>query len=276
MRNKHNKKRNTAFIYESLMREMTACVLKKDSEQKEKIMSLVKKHFNVAGVLYYDLKNYRALYENQNLDQAMSEKILAEAKINNRMIDPNKLFDAQTDLINDVNKEISPSVFNTFVPNYKTLATIHQIFSPLTEPKNKVILEAQLVDNMCSKLESDNMENVDSLTLNRFIEKFNDKYGNKFHEEQKALLNNYITSFVDNGLGLKVYLNEELARLKGLLEDSKKSPHVAEDIEMVSKIGLICDELEFLQDEKLDEKSLFTVLKTQELVKEIFEDVGQD
>ena len=81
MRNRHNKKRNTAFIYESLMREMTACVLKKDSEQKEKIMSLVKKHFNVNGVLYYDLKNYRALYENQNLDRAMSEKILTEARI---------------------------------------------------------------------------------------------------------------------------------------------------------------------------------------------------
>ena len=100
MRNKHNKKRNTAFIYESLMREMTACVLKKDSEQKEKILSLVKKHFNADGVLYYDLKNYRALYENQNLDRVISEKILAEAKISSRMIDPDKLFDAQTELIN--------------------------------------------------------------------------------------------------------------------------------------------------------------------------------
>ena len=276
MRNKHNKKRNTAFIYESLMREMTACVLKKDSKQKENILSLIKKHFNVDGVLYHDLKNYRALYENQNLDKNISEKILVEAKISSRMIDPDKLFDAQTDLINDVNKQISPTVFNTFVPNYKTLATIHQIFSPFTEPKSRVILEAQLVDNMCNVVENNVMENVDSLTLNRFIDKFNEKYGNKFHEEQKTLLNNYITSFVDNGLGLKIYLNEELSRLKVLLEDSKTSSHVSNDKDMIVKIDLIRDEIGTLEDAKLDEQSLFTVLKTQELVKEIFEDVSQN
>ena len=141
MRNKHNKKRNTAFVYESLIREMTACVIKKDNAQKDKIMSIVKKHFHANSVLYYDLKNYRSLYENQNLDKDMSQRILNEAKINSRMIDPNKLFDAQTDLINDVNKEVSPTVFNTFVPNYKTLATIHQIFSPMTEPKSRIVLK---------------------------------------------------------------------------------------------------------------------------------------
>ena len=145
MRNRHNKKRNTAFIYESLIREVTACVIKKDAKQKEKIMSVVKKHFYVDSVLYYDLKNYRSLYENQNINEEMSKQILAEAKYNNRLIDPDKLFNAQTDLINDVNKEISPTVFNTFVPNYKTLATIHQIFSPTTEPRTRVILEQQVL-----------------------------------------------------------------------------------------------------------------------------------
>ena len=141
MKLKHNKKRNTAFVYEALIVEATVSMLKKNNDRHQKCVEIIKKHFNPNNVLNKELQCYKSLYENQNLDQAMSEKILAEAKINNRMIDPNKLFDAQTDLINDVNKEISPSVFNTFVPNYKTLATIHQIFSPLTEPKNKVILD---------------------------------------------------------------------------------------------------------------------------------------
>ncbi len=43
-------------------------------------------------------------------------------------------------------KNLAPSVFNNFVPNYKTLATIAQIFSNKTSPKNKIILENQIID----------------------------------------------------------------------------------------------------------------------------------
>ena len=274
MRNRHNKKRNTAFVYESLIREMTACVIKKDAEQKNKIMSIIKKHFHPDGVLSYDLKNYRSLYENQNLTEDMSKKILAEAKISNRMINPDMLFTAQTELINDVNKEISPTVFNTFVPNYKTLATIHQIFSPTTEPKSRVLLEQYVVENMCNSIEESKLENIDSLTLNKFVEKFNEKYNNSFSIEQKTLLNNYITSFVDNGLELKIYLNEELARLKTKLEDSKNTKHISEDAEMVDKVNKIQSSLETFKTSKINEESLFKILKTQELVEEIFDNAS--
>ena len=276
MRNRHNKKRNTAFIYESLIREVTACVIKKDAKQKEKIMSVVKKHFHVDSVLYYDLKNYRSLYENQNINEEMSKQILAEAKYNNRLIDPDKLFNAQTDLINDVNKEISPTVFNTFVPNYKTLATIHQIFSPTTEPRSRVILEQQVIENMSNSIVESDIQEVDALTLNKFVEKFNEKYDNTFSDEQKTLLNNYITSFVDNGLQLKIYLNEELLRLNSKLEESKSTEYISEDSEMVDKVIKIQDSLESFKTAKVDDESLFKILKTQELVKEIFDNVGQD
>ena len=47
-----------------------------------------------------------------------------------------------------------------------------------------------------------------------FVKRFNDTYQNSLLKEQKELLSNFITSFSDNGLGLKVYLNEEIGRLK--------------------------------------------------------------
>ena len=48
---KHNKKRNTAFVYEALVREATVAILKEDNERKEKAVSIIKKHFHSQSVL---------------------------------------------------------------------------------------------------------------------------------------------------------------------------------------------------------------------------------
>ena len=55
---------------------------------------------------------------------------------------------------------------------------------------------------------------IDNLIVNAFINKFNTKYDTTLLENQKFLLTHYISSFCDNGLALKVFLNEEIARLK--------------------------------------------------------------
>ena len=128
MKVRHNKKRNTAFVYEALVREATVAILKEDNERKEKAVSIIKRHFHPQSVLKQDLECYRSLYENQNLDQTISQKILKEVRMQKHMIDPANLFKQQTALIHDVNKELSPEVFNNFVPNYKSLATIDQMF----------------------------------------------------------------------------------------------------------------------------------------------------
>ncbi len=46
MKNKHNKKRNTAFIYEALIKEVTVAMLRGQTERKRKIVDIIKKHFN--------------------------------------------------------------------------------------------------------------------------------------------------------------------------------------------------------------------------------------
>jgi hypothetical protein len=42
---KHNKKRNTAFLYECLIKEMTKAVVRKDLELKEQIVRILKQYF---------------------------------------------------------------------------------------------------------------------------------------------------------------------------------------------------------------------------------------
>ena len=68
-----------------------------------------------------------------------------------------------------------------------------------------------------------------------FVEKFNAKYENGLLQEQKELLTHYITSFVDNALELKIYLNDEIARLKEQLEKAKEVKEIKSDEAMFKK-----------------------------------------
>ncbi len=270
MKNKHNKKRNTAFIYEALIKEATVAMLRGESQRKRQIVKLMKKHFRPGTELYKELQCYRSLYENQNLERGLSEKIMNETKMAQHLIDPHCLFKQQTELIKYINTEDSSGVFNNYFPNYKTLASIAQLFSTKLSPKNSVILEGQIVDNMTNLVEAEvPVEDIDSLVVNKFVNKFNEKYGEELLHEQKELLSYYITSFADNALELKIFLNEEILRLKEKLVEAKTTDEISEDSTMTEKTTQIIEKLESFSSAPIDESVLKTIMKTQKLVKEI-------
>ena len=272
MKNKHNKKRNTAFVFEALAREATVAIIKGDIERKAKVVSIVRKHFTSDSLLKKDLECYRSLYENQNLDETTSKKIVEAVLAAKRLIDPDGLFRQQTEVIKDINKELSPQTFNNFVPNYKSLATIAKMFNT-NSPKQKVMLEAKILEGMVGGINTEVLEPMDSLTFRTFTKKFNQKYRDDLLQEQKELLNRYISSFSNEELELKIYLNRELGRLKESLEKATEVEEVAADEEMINKTKLVKERLESLSSETtLTEATLFTILKTQELVKEIYDD----
>lgn len=275
IRAKHNKKRNSAFVYEALIKEATVSILKEDFERRNKVVELIKKHFAHGTALRRDLECYRSLAENQNLDRLTCEKILKEVKIAQRLLDPSGLFKAQSAAIHDINKELSPSVFGNYVPNYKSLATIAQLFSFKVSPKEQVILENQIINDMMILTETIETQEVDSFTYTTFVAKFNDKYGAELLEEQKALLTHFISSFTDNALELKMFLNDEVNRLKSALEESRNVEEISTDSDMSDKTEKIISMLDGYKNQTINETVLLTVLKTQALVKEITADGNQ-
>jgi len=64
MKIKHNKKRNTAVVYEALLKDMTAAILKGDAERKAAVISVIKEHFSRGTVLGKDLSCYRNISKN--------------------------------------------------------------------------------------------------------------------------------------------------------------------------------------------------------------------
>jgi hypothetical protein len=266
---KHNKKRNVAFVYEMLSREVTKAILAKDSTKKHSIVSLVKEHFKEGSPLLEELRLYRTLLETNSLPKNLAEKIVQETKIAHARLDGAQLFTAQSQLISDINKKVGQEAWSNFVPNFKSLASINAIFNSKTTIKKRVLFEQAIADKMSSSQDvsqqDPGLKPVDNLVYRSFIEKFNDKYTNLL-SEQKELLNRYITSFVDDGLELRVYMNEELSRLKSLLGD--KAEHFTAPI-MEEKLQGVVDYLEEFRRRDFGEEDLHRILKTQELVEEL-------
>ena len=213
---KHNKKRNTAFLYECLIRELTKAIVKEDKQKQATVKSILKEFFRGGKILKQELDLYKTLQESQGGNEGYSRRLMVEVKKDFDGLDRKEVFNEQTALINRINKALGNAAFSNFIPNYKDLATLGLFLQGSNiGAKKRIMLEDKLV-NYLTRLDENQteMKPVDKLEFKMFVKRFNDTYQNSLLKEQKDLLSNYITSFSDNGLGLKVYLNEEIGRLK--------------------------------------------------------------
>jgi len=274
MKQKHNKKRNTAFLYEALIKEITKAVVEKNIELKNKIVFIVKESFKKNSFLYQELKLYKSLCDTYNLEPHLAERLIYEIRQEHSKIDRKELFMEQSALIKKVNSLLSKSIFSNFVPNYKSLATIYQIFNEETPIKKRILLENALVKKISSQLGDNELKvkPVDGLVYKSFVQRFNSEYSSKLISEQKELLNKYISSFLDNGIDLKIFLNEELSRLKKVVKRSLKLDDMKQDSEMASKAKKVLEVLDNFKEEKINKNLIMKVMKIQNLAKEIEND----
>jgi hypothetical protein len=264
---KHNKKRNTAFIYETLTRELTKAIVDKNLSRKKVIVAILKEHMSKNTVLGKELALYRVLLETTNLQDKVASRLLEETKKGYSELDEGAVFDAQSRLIAAINKNLGQEVWSTFVPNFKSLASVNGIFNKKTAIKKRVLFEQAIVDNMSrpTEAEPEALQPIDNLTYHSFIKKFNTKYSTLLQEQQE-LLTHYVTSFADNGFEMRLYLNEEIGRLKKVL--AAATDETTQPL-MVQKVEEVCAYLEGFRKREFVEKDLNKVLKVQSLAQEL-------
>ena len=263
---KHNKRRNTAFVYEALVRELTKHTIQKNEEKKRAVLDVIKETFKKDSLLKKELDLYSEIIKTRGLGAKDAEKVVCLVKEVRQKIDNQKLFSEQTKLINKINKRLDESVFSNFVPNYKTLASIYQVFSPNTKIKNKVLLEKSIVEHMTSKgiKLCEEKNEIRASTVKIFTNKFNSTYS-KLNEEQQTLLSKYIGSFKDNGLDLKIYLNDELGRIKETLKEHRRGV----DEELGKRVEDVLILIDGYKGQMINEDMLKQILKIQEFAREI-------
>tara|TARA_R100000697_G_scaffold107352_1_gene122100 strand:- start:342 stop:1154 length:813 start_codon:yes stop_codon:yes gene_type:complete len=266
---KHNKKRNTAFIYEALVREIVKQSVAKNNEKRNTAIRIMKEAFAPKTELRKELDLYKTLMDNNELQETIAEKVLVETKLQHNQINQEQLFKEQSVAIAKINKELSKGVFNNFVPNYKFLASISQVFGNSQGPKNKVLLETQIVERLTSGPEiKKETPQVSSLVVKSFTKRFNDSYSTLL-EGQKQLLSSYISSFADNGLEFNFYLSEEIGRLKKVVVNAQELDEVTCDQDMKQNLRKIENILENIHKEPINKATIYKVLQIQQLEKEI-------
>ncbi len=273
MKMKHNKKRNTAILFEILTQQYTKAVVENNAEKKAIVVKALRTNFASDKVLGQELELYKALYETRGLTKELSKRLLQEVTRAYSALNHEEVYKAQTDVINQINKEIGQDSFKTFIPNYKSLASIAQLFDPNVKLKSKVLLEQKIVDYMSSEEEkaADDLQPIDNLVYQKFVERFNEKYSEHLLEEQKQLISFYISSFADNGVQLKVYLNEEIGRLKTEMSAALTAKELQEDPEMMVKAKQVYSLLENTRTAEPNKDFVENIAKIQGLVKELNE-----
>ena len=274
-RNKHNKKRNTAFLYEALLKEVTKAIISGDRKVKKTAISILKESFAPKTVLSEELELYKTLLETKEMNNLTAEKIVFQVRQARNGIKESDIVEAQNRLISRVNKELSSSVYSNFVPNYKNIATISQLFSTdesNANIKSGVLLEQKIVTSMMEGTgtpETPKMKPIDNLVFKSFVSKYNKEYSSGILNEQKELLNRYILSFSDNGVDVNIYLNEELGRLHGVLTDALVSAEIKTDVTMVESTKRVISMIDGFRKTPVDKDLIEDVLKIQNLVSEI-------
>lgn len=274
MKKTHNKKRNTAFVYEALVRELTKSILSKNKKTQNIVYDILVQFFSKNKPLHEELSLYKSICSVDNLDKNIAEKVLNEAKIKLNKLNKKELYIEQSKLIGKINKSLSKAVFDNFIPNYRNLATLHQIFNDKVDVKQKVILEQQVTEWLSKDKETKKIEEtkeLDKLTYLTFIKKFNEVYGSVLIKEQKELIGRYVLLNEENKLEFKVYLNEEIGRLKKELQIEIEK-NTLEDNDILEKMKETYKFLESLKNEKnIDDLLLEKIMKIQLLISEIKE-----
>jgi len=265
MKLKHNKKRNTAFVYEILINEMSKASMHSLQERRDTALKILKTYFSKNCLLREELEIYRSFEGLEDVEEPTLEKIILEARGHAASLDKEEVYRQQSKVINLINKTLGPESWDGFVKDYKKLATVNQTVFTKSNPKKQVFVEQKLIKLLIEKKQkSEPFPTINKLALKTFLEKFNQQYSETLNENQKSLLGKYVTSYKDDGLELKAYLYQEIDRLKESLE-----VFTQEDAGMSPKLQLVLEKINDYQNRNVDKKLITEVIKIQSLVGEL-------
>lgn len=268
---KHNKKRNTAFLYEALILELTKSVISKDLDYRSQVKSIIYEFFNSNSILKRELDVYKELTDSKGLSEDMSQKLLDEAKNVYDSLNKKAISIKQTALIHRINKELKPSVFMNDVQGYTNMASIYQILNRKTPNiKTKIMLESKLKQEMSQPQIVEEVVNIsenDRFIVPTAIKKFNEKYSNsELNSNQKELLSRFISLSENTFTDFILFSGNELERIQKTLSESLKkdeSKEFHQDFKKALKI------VEGFENSEVDLSFIKKLLKLQKLESEI-------
>ena len=280
---KHSKFKNTGFIFELLVRQITSEIM---SASKSVAETILKEHFNGKKELSKELKLYQYLINEKYNSEAKAEKFIDTILEARKRLDEKKLTKEKYNLIKEIKETYGLDEFiKSPISNYKTLASIYKIFEVVStneqyEPTDIVnsrftIAESIINSSIQNKdarikdavLEEYRKQDEDlrAISYKMLVENFNSKYKN-LTNEQKSLLREYINNINNTGK-LNEYVGNEISKLvAGLKEVGSKVNDKVTQIKLAETIANI---KKIKSVKKVREQHLSAMMMTYELLSEL-------
>ena len=277
MKVKHSKYKNTGILFELLTRQFTSDTI---AGNRPKSLSILKKYFNKKSELLKEYKIYHAL-SNKKFDSEGKASILIEELIKAyNKLNKSNLRREKYNLIKEIKNNYNVNdFFNSKINNYKIMASVFNLLEN-KEASTDSILKSKitLLENITGKKtktkhkESNIIESIKKtdkntrlLTYKVLLEKFNEKYSD-LANNQKLLLKEYVNN-VSNSPSLKLYINEEIKKVKKSLTDYSKK---VKDKVVVIKINETRDLIKPLcKKSSVHDDNVTNLLNYYELVNEL-------
>jgi len=284
-----NKKwRNTALLFELLVRQITADTL--SGADTAAGVSIMKKYFNKNTEMGKELQLYKALIEKTNLSEIKALNYIDLVLEQRYKLDEKKLAEEKYELINEIKQNYNLQDFLSYkINNYVLCASIYKTFmTEVYKNANKDIMNISdiatarftLIEHLCSasKREQNKQnstlqeflnqpEDVRLIAYGKLIDKFNNKY-TELNTNQKALLREYINSMSNKSL-LVEYVKKVVPELKNdLLSKLVNVENRATQI----KINEIASQIEKIgQKTKIKDNDITALILAFEIAKEMVE-----
>ena len=284
---KHSKFKNTGFIFELLVRQITAEVMSSSKSVAEK---LLKEHFNSKQELSKELKLYQYLINEKYNSESKAEQFINTILEARKKIDEKKLTKEKYNLIKEIKETYDLDEFiKSPISNYKTLASIYKIFETVVtdtqyEPTDIVSARFTIAENIINssiqnkdvKLKDAVLEeyrkqddDLRAVSYKLLVESFNNKYSN-LTNDQKGLLREYINNINNTGK-LSEYVSIEVTKLvEGLKEVGSK---ISDKVTKIKLAETIANIRKIKSVKKIKEQHLSAMMMTYELLKELKESI---
>jgi hypothetical protein len=284
---KHSKFKNTGFIFELLVRQITSEIMSANKSTAEKIL---KEHFNSKKELSKELKLYQYLINEKYNSESKAEQFINTILEARKRLDEKKLTKEKYNLIKEIKETYNLDEFiKSSISNYKTLASIYKIFETVStdeqfDPTDIVSSRFTITESIInSSIQNKDVkvkdavmeeyrkqdEDLRAVSYKLLVESFNSKYKN-LSTQQKGLLKEYINNINNTGK-LSEYVNGEVSTLINSLKEvgSKISDKVTkikltETITNIKKIKSV---------KRIKEQHLSALMMTYELLSELKESI---
>jgi hypothetical protein len=280
---KHSKFKNTGFLFELLVRQITSEVMSSSKSVAEK---LLKEHFNSKQELSKELKLYQYLINEKYNSESKAEQFINTILEARKKIDEKKLTKEKYNLIKEIKETYNLDEFiKSPISNYKTLASIYKIFETVItdtqyEPTDIVSARFTIAENIINssiqnkdvKLKDAVLEeyrkqddDLRAVSYKLLVESFNNKYSN-LTNDQKGLLREYINNINNTGK-LNEYVSNEITKLiNGLKEVGSK---ITDKVTQIKLAETIANVRKVKSVKKIKEQHLSALMMTYELLSEL-------